>query len=115
MTEPYLIAHLVRGSPTFDIAEQIEIGDELGWIIPTSGHRAYPYWFCLLAQFGCCEVSDETIVRVFSDPYEIELAPAPPDWPDHYSLSAAPKGTGLISNLAERLGFVPKPPTISRR
>ena len=34
---------------------------------------------------------------------------------DHYSLSAAPKGTGLIKNLAERLGFVPKPPTITRR
>ncbi len=106
MSEPYLIAHVVRGSPAFDIAEQIEIGDELGWIIPTSGHRAYPYWTLRLDL-----AVDWHLVGII----HTEVPLPPPDWPDHYSLSAAPKGTGLISNLAERLGFVPKPPTISRR
>ena len=101
MTVPYLIAHVVRGSPAFDIAEQIEIGDELGWIIPTSGHRAYPYWTEALG--------------AFNPMWKDNLPLPPPDHPDHYSLSTAPKGTGLISNLAERLGFVPRQPTISRR
>lgn len=54
----YLIAHKVRGEPAFDVAEQMQCPlcpvepeahcdecDGLGywWIIPTSGHRAYPY------------------------------------------------------------------------
>ena len=40
----YLIAHKVRGERAFDVAERMEVGDEHWWIIPTSGHRAYPYW-----------------------------------------------------------------------
>ena len=101
MSSPYLIAHVVRGSPAFDIAEQLQIGDELGWIIPTSGHRAYPYW---------TEALD-----AFNPMWKDNLPLPPPDHPDHYSLSTAPKGTGLISNLAERLGFVPAPTRITRR
>ena len=112
MTEPYLIAHLVRGSPAFDIAEQIQIGDEVGWIIPTSGHRAYPYWSTRLDVL----VEDPSEGIMYTPVTEYKATRIPPDpWPDHYSTSAAPKGTGLITNLAERLGFVPKPPTISRR
>lgn len=45
----YLIAHKVRGQPAFDIAEKMDMPAALGgpwWIIPTSGHRAYPYWHC---------------------------------------------------------------------
>jgi hypothetical protein len=42
MTNLYLIIHKVRGEPAFDIAEKVMIGNEEGWIIPTSGHRAYP-------------------------------------------------------------------------
>lgn len=42
MTEPYLILHKVRGEPAFDIAERWTFDGEEGWIIPTSGHRAYP-------------------------------------------------------------------------
>jgi hypothetical protein len=38
----YLILHKVRGKPTFDIATRVQIGNESGWIIPTSGHRAWP-------------------------------------------------------------------------
>ena len=105
MSELYLIAHVVRSQPAFDIAEQIQIGDEQGWIIPTSGHRAYPYWTEKLYSVNMGGDSGlEEVLQEF-----------PADLPDHYSLSAAPKGQGLIKNLAERLGFVPKPPTISRR
>jgi hypothetical protein len=43
-SEPYLIAHKVRGAPALDIAVQMHVADEVWWIIPTSGHRAYPYW-----------------------------------------------------------------------
>lgn len=105
MTEtPYLIAHLVRGVPAFDIATRC---DDMGtksdpgpwWIIPTSGHRAYPYEQWLLS-----DIANITL------PIE-----APPDWPDHYAPSHAPRGTGLITNLADLLGFVSKPPTITRR
>jgi len=103
--EPYLIAHLVRGSPAFDIAEQLQIGDELGWIIPTSGHRAYPYWTEKLYSVNMGGDSDlEEVLQEF-----------PADLPDHYSLSAAPKGQGLVKNLADLLGFTPKPATIHRR
>lgn len=42
MSEPYLILHRVRGEPAFDIAERWSFDGEEGWIIPTSGHRAYP-------------------------------------------------------------------------
>jgi hypothetical protein len=67
MSELYLIAHKVRGEPAFDIA--IKMGD--WWIIPTSGHRAYPYWHGTfmeeLFHFG---------------PYSLPEMPA--DLPDHY-------------------------------
>ena len=33
----HLILHKVRGEPAFDVAESLQIGDEEGWIIPTSG------------------------------------------------------------------------------
>ena len=42
MSDLYLILHKVRGEPAFDIATRLQIADEEGWIIPTSGHRAYP-------------------------------------------------------------------------
>ena|SRR5215469_14991909 len=42
MSELYLILHKVRGEPAFDIAQKMMVGNEEGWVIPTSGHRAYP-------------------------------------------------------------------------
>lgn len=74
MTEYYLIAHKVRGEPAFDVAIKmdVETDDEPWWIIPTSGHRAYPYW--------------NELLTLDSLPPEM-----PPDWPDHYEVSAAPK------------------------
>jgi hypothetical protein len=66
MSDLYLICHKVRNEPAFDVAMRIPCVicqgtlefttgaafhdcfecDELGywWIIPTSGHRAYPFW-----------------------------------------------------------------------
>lgn len=73
MTDLFLIAHKVRGEPAFDIAEKVlctscpinglhecndsnvcreehtdvcsSCGDQgHWWIIPTSGHQAFPYW-----------------------------------------------------------------------
>lgn len=46
-SEPFLILHKVRGEPAFDIAIECEdMGTETDpgpwWIVPTSGHRAYP-------------------------------------------------------------------------
>jgi hypothetical protein len=43
MEELYLITHKVRGEIAFDIAQRLFLGcgKEL-WLIPTSGHCAYP-------------------------------------------------------------------------
>ena len=77
MSEPYLILHKVRGEPAFDVAIKLMIGDEEGWIIPTSGHRAYPLWNIELIATdalyidGCCILD--------------QLPNLPTDWPDHYS------------------------------
>lgn len=94
MTEYYLIAHKVRGEPAFDIAVkmEVEINDSIEewWLIPTSGHRAYPYWSVPLSEWLFDLVGDYTLPSM------------PPDWPDHYSVSAAPKGQGQIT--ASQLG-----------
>lgn len=108
MTEPYLIAHVVRGEPAFDIAIPLQIGDEEGWIIPTSGHRAYPYWQHPLDDIwfngGLQNLKTQSIIM-----------DCPQDWPDHYSTTSAPRGQGLLSNLAELLGLSAKPGKIRRR
>jgi|SRR6266478_5267164 len=93
MSELFLIAHSVRGEAAFDVAVQMEcphcrgtsatlpIGcfecDSLGywWIIPTSGHRAYPY---------ACQPWHAMDIGPGFD------KPMPPNWPDHYKTKAAP-------------------------
>lgn len=121
-SEPYLICHLVRGQPAFDIAIHMCEGeapcqsncglypnckDEELWIIPTSGHRAYPYWWSEVSLLSLRdgEPGNELNITDF---------PAPPGTPDHYTTTAA-RGTGTIRNLAERLGLVQKPTLIRRR
>lgn len=95
MSELYLIAHKVRGEPAFDIATRMECPechgtgrggfdeeawcdecDSLGywWIVPTSGHRAYPYWDGELNK-----------IANFAAPCEM-----PDSLPDHYTTRAAP-------------------------
>ena len=97
MTELYLIAHKVRGEPAFDIAIKMEMEDgEEWWIIPTSGHRAYPYW-------------SQPMSKIIPD-----CPSMPASTPDHYEASPAPKGQGKISNLAKLLGLIRDEP-IRRR
>lgn len=87
----YIILHKVRGEPAFDIAQPIQIGDEVSWIIPTSGHRAHPVARWPLSDFLGNNTGDE---------YRELLATVD----DHYMASATP-GTGTISDLFSKLGF----------
>jgi hypothetical protein len=125
MTDLFLIAHRVRGEPAFDVAIKMtcpECGgypyggypedldgpgchecDSLGfwWIIPTSGHRAYPWWSHELADL-CDDVGDSALLAV----------PAmPPNHPDHYHLTQPRPATKLI----DRLNLRPTQPPIVRR
>jgi hypothetical protein len=129
MTDLFLIAHKVRGEATFDVATQMECPhcvngqvvainkdeliachecDSLGywWIIPTSGHRAYPWWHQALDGLG--QGSD---IGFWPDPIIDEM---PSALPDHYTTKAEPK-----IDLASALGIMarihaPTPP-IKRR
>lgn len=81
-SELYLILHKVRGEPAFDIATKLQIGDEEGWIIPTSGHRAYPWFHQPLH-----EIVQDDLMAIASLPDEV---------PDHYpskSVDDRPKFT----------------------
>ena len=77
----YIIAHKVRGEPTFDIAIKLDTPlDEEVWIIPTSGHRAYPFCY------------QELELR------DWDTGPMPPDLRDHYSTfpePTAPREAGV--------------------
>lgn len=101
----YLIAHRVRGAPAFDIAiilDQIDEDNEVMWIIPTSGHRAYPYWWYQLD-------------RVFNVMFLIDKPPTsiPTDLPDHYHLEQTTRTSP--SDLLSRLNLRPTQPPIVRR
>lgn len=80
---PYLILHKVRGEGAFDIAEpMIEMPNgETWWIIPTSGHRAYPYWYKDL---------DEVIGMDRSNYLSDMLRNPPVDLRDHYTILNPP-------------------------
>lgn len=92
MSDLFLILHKVRGEPAFDIATRCdEIGTEEDpgpwWIIPTSGHRAYPTdWWDL----------DETCIMTmdkYSERYhniQELISPIPHNWPDHYRARTSP-------------------------
>lgn len=124
----FLIAHKVSGAPAFDVATQMPCPecnkiidgkaiedarrlvcnecDNLGywWVIPTSGHRAYPYWSVAL-----CDVDDQYELnldywRDLGDGADYWPGPMPPDLPDHYTTSATPK-----FDLTEALGIKRKP------
>jgi hypothetical protein len=83
--ERYLIAHKVRGEVAFDVAEQMWIDkDNFWWIIPTSGHRAYPFWYMEL----------EIAIPMHLVP------PMPEDLRDHYT---------VLEALERRIGRV-RPP-----
>ncbi len=93
MTYPlYLIAHSVRGEAAFDVTTKMECphctgrdlndahtcfecdGNGYWWIIPTSGHRAFPYFDIQL-----------------NPEWMAILNEMPPGWPDHYKTGPSPK------------------------
>jgi hypothetical protein len=108
MSELYLIAHKVRGEPAFDIAARMECpichrfewieGNENGcpecdglgfwWIIPTSGHRAYPYEWQPMTDWVCTEM--------------------PNDLPDHYQTRVEP------SRIEQLKAMLPRKPVYRR-
>lgn len=111
MTEPYLIAHLVRGEPAFDIAIRMDGPDEDGdewWIIPTSGHRAYPYWYHKLEDMYSHPDNGSLTAREM-----IGTDEAPSGWPDHYPHSASP--TPRTAPDLRSLGLTRPQPKIARR
>ena len=76
----YLIAHKVRGEPAFDIAIQMMMEDGPWWIIPTSGHRAYPFWnmdlIALIDEGTNCHILEGWLGHQLQNP--------PANLPDHY-------------------------------
>ncbi len=107
----YLIAHKVRGEPAFDVAQHMTCPkcnatddhctacDGVGhwWIIPTSGHRAYPYWHDDLTWY-----MDEMV----------QVPEMPPSLRDHYTTTSE-----AAFSLTKALGLdKPKPQApIARR
>lgn len=106
MSELYLVAHKVRGEPAFDIAIMLDVLDEDGdmmWIIPTSGHRAYPWWWTDLTKL---QLIDETDVFM-SDGFDNVCGTMPPDLQDHYHLDAPRPTVKLIDRLNLRTTLPP--------
>lgn len=120
-TDLFLIAHKVRGEPAFDVATQMLCSicdglcdvtnnapchecDSLGywWIIPTSGHRAYPYGWYDMAEIELNGYPQITLMQYLTDPHYTQ--PMPADLPDHYRHHAAPR-----LDLAAALGLRAKP------
>jgi len=94
----YLILHKVRGEPSFDTAEMVEVGDEAWWIT-NSGYRAYPYQFWPLTDI--CARDD----HMYRSVTNFKPEALPDDWPDHFQISEAPakSGTGTKIDLGAML------------
>ena len=104
--ELYLILHKVRGQPAFDIAHKLGIGDEEGWIIPTSGHRAYPYATWGLYELCCDQTWNGKPAKLLAG---LNLQPPSLDWPDHYTVNASPKSERAnADSLLASLGLLTK-------
>lgn len=125
MSELYLIAHKVRGKPAFDVAEQMECPhcleqgeqgcpecDGLGfwWIVSTSGHRAFPWWWLELKWDGTAL----ELEHGGEEPAWWLITSMPESLPDHYITKAAPARPSSIEAL---LASKRKPsgPPIARR
>lgn len=133
MADLFLIAHLVRGEPAFDIAEQMPCPeckgyydidrdeeslcsecDDLGywWIIPTSGHRAYPFFHCDLP----ASMAEHPAIgweiyyaNLFPDAEYVRIGTLP-SLPDHYPPKASPAAPATGS-LITALGLALRPAT----
>lgn len=120
--EQYLILHKVRGEPAFDVAEQIEMEDEIWWIVSTSGHRAYPAQAWLL----------ESLVQVLHNEddghpdyhrlnFDAVNDPKWADLEDHYTVRAGKDSrkketiSADADNLLKALGLSNEPQTKFKR
>jgi len=128
MSEPYLIAHKVSGQPAFDIAEWMECPECGGeyisygctecdkgvwWIIPTSGHRAYPFWNAELPAMMEDHPDVGLEIRwghLFPEAEYTRVGKLPPNFPDHYATSASP--TQVRASLESLLAALP--PALSK-
>jgi len=120
MTDFYLIAHKVRGEPAFDIAERMVCPicsgegcaecDDAGywWIIPTSGHRAYAYWWLDMNQV--LYTSNRSPSPIWLLPFNFN---PPDDHPDHYPLRHTPAAPRV--DILSLLPRAAPGPTIRRR
>ena len=111
--ELYLIAHRVRGKPAFDIATKIDLGGEEGWIIPTSGHRAYPLAYWNLDALWICDDYGDKVCTPLDELKALIIHID--EIPDHYPTPTATPGTGTITNLFDRLSFKRSETKIARR
>jgi hypothetical protein len=83
LDELYLIAHRVRGEVAYDIAERLLLSSgQERWLIPTSGHRAYPLRTMRLDESLALTLSAEELASV----------------PDHY-----PPKQSLLARVRARL------------
>lgn len=97
----YLILHKVRDEPAFDIAQRMSEPDdsnsadkgsrEVWWLIPTSGHRAYPSWWKSLSELGIVQLPDTNFAWGMDNINGTiqGLIPMPYDVPDHYAANDA--------------------------
>ena len=108
MNDLFLIAHKVRGEPAFDVAQRLQIGDEEGWIIPTSGHRAYP-WYAVALRDLHLGTSNVPVTSVKVQDLDINT------YPDHYACNDRPLATSAVKINLQALGLVRPKPKIERR
>lgn len=98
MSEQYLILHKVRGEPSFDCAEKMEVDGEMWWIT-NSGYRAYPLRNWLLT-----DLSPE--LDLYSGRLSIGLQDIE-SWPDHFQVQGEkPPSTFNIMEAIQ--GLLPK-------
>lgn len=110
MSELYLILHKVRGEPAFDIAEKMEVEGEEWWIIPTSGHRAYPVrdW----SLYDLVDASDINRAGFHDRPIDFEGKLDLTAFPDHYQVVSEPKAKSVLDKIVSAL--TPKQKLIRR-
>ena len=110
MTEPYLILHKVRGEPAYDVAYQMDIGGELGWLIPTSGHRAYP-----ITQLRLLTITPESF-KMMKNELEYDYGNPWHNLPDHYAASERRSMLATAaSDILSLMGLKPKAPAPVKR
>lgn len=105
--EPFLILHKVRGMPAFDIAHKLMIGDEEAWIIPTSGHRAYPCWNLNLKEVYLQDIHGAYNMLGWGVVPGYGPGDIPSDLPDHYACNDRPirsePASDFVRNLVNRM------------